>query len=84
MAQGDPTAARAAWETELGLVDTVFAGAPTPEALRFRAVVASHLAGAGGANASAHRRAAITHLDALSRKRGLTDAEAALLRRMER
>lgn len=83
LAQADPNAARDAWEAELKLIDTVFPNSVLPEAIRFRAIVESHLAGAGGANAGAYRRAALARLDTLSRTCGLSEAEAALLRRLE-
>ncbi|WP_167755615.1 hypothetical protein [Vitreimonas flagellata] len=81
-AQGDTNAARAAWEDELALADRIFAEEHSLESLRFRAIVESHLASAGGPNGEHHRHAALEHLDQLAHAGVLTPQETALRKRL--
>ncbi|MBY0562562.1 MAG: hypothetical protein K2P58_00145 [Hyphomonadaceae bacterium] len=82
-AQADWMAARQAWLHELSLADRIFDDAEAPEALRFRAIVESHLAGLKSSEAQQYRRAALVRLRQLERMRNLSPADAALKRRLE-
>ncbi|HEX8901026.1 hypothetical protein [Vitreimonas sp.] len=82
LALGDTQAARAAWEDELALADRIFADDHSIEALRFRAIIESHLASAGGPNAEHHRHAALDHLDQLAHAGALTPQETALRKKL--
>jgi hypothetical protein len=81
-AGGDRDTARGAWEDELALAERIFADPRSIEALRFRAIVEAHLAGAGGKHADAHRRSALAGFDELSRAGALTQREAALRKKL--
>ena len=76
-AVGDLRAARDAWEDELSLAFRLFEQDDI-EGMRFCAIVESHLAGAGGPDAEAHRKAALQRFDVLARANALTDREAAV------
>jgi len=78
---GDLDAARGAWEDELALAFRLFEPDDL-EGMRFCAIVESHLAGAGGPGAEAHRRAALERFDELARGGALTDREAALRKKL--
>jgi hypothetical protein len=80
-ARGDLAAARRAWEDELDLAHRIFADDDI-EGARFCAIVESHLATAGGADAEAHRRAALQRFDALARAGAITEREAALRKKL--
>jgi hypothetical protein len=80
-AMGDLAAARNAWEDELALAFRLFKDDDI-EGMRFCAIVESHLAGAGGADAEAHRQAALERFDVLARAAVLTDREAALRKKL--
>lgn len=80
-AMGDLAAARAAWEDELTLAFRLFESDDL-EGMRFCAIVESHLAGAGGVGAEAHRKAALDRFDVLARAGALTDREAALRKKL--
>jgi tetratricopeptide (TPR) repeat protein len=82
LAQGDTNAARAAWEDELALADRIFAEEHSLQSLRFRAIVESHLASAGGPNSEHHRHAALEHLDQLAHAGALTPQETALRKKL--
>ncbi len=82
LAQGDTNAARAAWEDELALADRIFAEEHSIESLRFRAIVESHLASAGGPNGEHHRHAALEHLDQLAHAGLLTPQETLLRKKL--
>jgi hypothetical protein len=79
---GDSQGARAAWEEELDLTNRIFGNDNTLEALRFRAIVESHLASLGGADAEARRRSALSRLDTLAQAGTLTAQEAALRKQL--
>ena len=81
-AGGDREAARRAWERELDLAGRIFSDPRDIEALRFKAIVQAHLAGAGGRHADAHRRAALAGFDELSRANALSQREAALRKQL--
>jgi tetratricopeptide (TPR) repeat protein len=78
LAGGDADTARLAWIDELALAERIYRDMTAPEALRFRAIVNAHLAGAGGAEAREHRNAALAHLRLLAETGGLSAAEARL------
>lgn len=80
-AMGDLAAARDAWEEELGLAHRIF-DEDDIEGVRFRAIVESHLASAGGLHAESHRRAALQRFDELARAGALTEREAALRKKL--
>lgn len=82
LALGDTQAARAAWEDELALAERIFADAHAIEALRFRAIVESHLASAGGPKSEHHRHAALEHFDELAHAGVLTPQETALRKKL--
>jgi hypothetical protein len=82
MACGDRNAARGAWEDELMLADRIFGDGDSLEGMRFRAIVEAHLASAGGPGSDDHRRAAMARFDVLARAGALTEAEAALRRKL--
>lgn len=82
LASGDRTAACSAWEDELVLAERIFGDDDNAEGMRFRAIVESHLAGAGGPRAETHRRAALARFDILAKAAALTDKEAALRRKL--
>jgi hypothetical protein len=82
LAMGDIAAARGAWEDELALAERIFADENDTQSLRFRAIVQSHLAGAGGPHAEDHRRAALGRFDILAKAGALTEREAALRRKL--
>jgi hypothetical protein len=78
LAGGDADTARLAWTDELALSERIHKDQTAPEALRFRAIVEAHLAGAGGPDARQHRNAALGHLRLLAEASPLAPAEAAL------
>lgn len=80
-ATGDLQAARGAWEEELTLAYRIF-NDDDIEGVRFCAIVESHLAGAGGVDAEAHRRSALERFDTLARAGVLTEREAALRKKL--
>lgn len=80
-AMGDLGAARDAWEDELTLAFRLFEEDDL-EGMRFCAIVESHLAGARGPDAEAHRRAALERFDVLARAGVLTEREAAVRKRL--
>lgn len=80
-AMGDLAAARGAWEDELALAFRLFERDDL-EGMRFCAIVESHLAGAGGAHAEAHRNAALQRFDVLARAGALTEREAAVRKKL--
>jgi hypothetical protein len=80
-AMGDLSAARAAWEDELALAFRIFASDDI-EGVRFCAIVEAHLAGAGGPDAEAHRKASLERFDTLARAGVLTQREAALRKKL--
>jgi tetratricopeptide (TPR) repeat protein len=82
-ARGDIAAARRAWEDELDLAHRIFADDEI-EGVRFCAIVESHLASAGGADAEAHRRSALQRFDALARAGAMTEREAGLRKKLWR
>lgn len=82
LAGGDADTARLAWTDELALAERIFVDANAPDALRFRAIVEGHLAGAGGAEARAYRDAALGHLRLLAEAGALGAAEARLRDRL--
>ncbi len=82
MALGDRASARAAWEDELILAEQIFPDERALDGIRFRAIVEGHLAGAGGAQAEDHRRAALARFDTLAQAGALTEREAALRRKL--
>lgn len=82
-AMGDLRTARSAWEDELALAFRLFEQDDI-EGVRFCAIVESHLAGAGGAEAEAHRQAALKRFDALARAGALTEREAAVRKKLWR
>jgi hypothetical protein len=81
-ASGDAEAARSAWEEELALATRIFADDNDIEAIRFRAIVESHLADAGSRAAGAHRTSALARFDILAKAGVLTEREAALRRKL--
>ncbi len=83
LAGGDADTARLAWTDELALTERIHKDKNAPEALRFRAIVEAHLAGAGGADAREYRNAALGHLRLLAEATSLTPAETALRERLE-
>jgi tetratricopeptide (TPR) repeat protein len=78
LAGHDADTARLAWVDELALCERIFADANAPEALRFRAIVEGHLAGAGGQDARDYRNAALAHLRQLAEAVSLTAPEMRL------
>jgi hypothetical protein len=80
-AMGDLAAARDAWEEELALAYRIFTDDDI-EGMRFCAIVESHLAGAGGTEAEAHRQSALARFDVLARAGALTEREAALRKKL--
>lgn len=80
-AAGDLATARGAWEDELALAFRLFEPEDI-EGMRFCAIVESHLAGAGGVDAEAHRQAALKRFDALARAGVLTDREAVVRKKL--
>lgn len=80
-AMGDLGAAREAWEDELTLAFRLFEPDDL-EGMRFCAIVESHLAGAGGPEAEAHRTAALERFDVLARAGILTEREAAVRKKL--
>lgn len=76
---GDKHAARGAWEDELALAERMFADPDALSAVRFRAIVLSHIAGLGDDTA---RTAALAHFDALAKAGVLTEPEAALRKKL--
>lgn len=82
-AMGDRVAAQDAWSEELMLADRIFPDDDdNPEGMRFRAIVEAHLAELGGMDSDVHRRSALHRLDILAGGGGLSEAEAALRRRL--
>lgn len=81
-AVGDTNGARCAWEDELLLADRAFPNPDDLDGIRFRATVEAHLASLGGANAEAHRVAALSHYDLLAQAGILTAREAAVRRKL--
>lgn len=81
LALGDLAAARDAWEEELALAFRLFQDDDL-EGMRFCAIVESHLAGAGGPDAEAHRQAALQRFDVMARAGILTEREAALRKKL--
>lgn len=81
-ALGDTNAARAAWEDELALADRIFTDDHSIEAIRFRAVIETHLARLGGLHAEQHRHAALEHFDTLAHAGLLTPQETALRKKL--
>jgi tetratricopeptide (TPR) repeat protein len=79
---GNGGAARAAWEDELALADRLFEDDESVEALRFRAIVESHLSWLGGAEGADYRHAALKKLDKLASAGALSADEAALRKRL--
>jgi tetratricopeptide (TPR) repeat protein len=79
---GNGGAARTAWEDELALADRMFADDNSLEALRFRAIVESHLCWLGGAEGARYRQSALAKLDKLASASALTADEAALRKRL--
>ncbi|MBC7768450.1 MAG: hypothetical protein H7124_06665 [Phycisphaerales bacterium] len=83
LAQGDKSSARDAWEDELVLADRIFTDDRDIEALRFRAIVESHLFGvADPASAERYRHSALAHFDELAKAGAMTEREAALRKRL--
>lgn len=80
-AMGDLAAARDAWEEELALAFRIFTDDDLA-GMRFCAIVESHLAGAGGPEAEAHRQSALERFDVLARAGVLTEREAALRKKL--
>jgi hypothetical protein len=80
-ATGDLAAARGAWEDELALAFRLFEPDDL-EGMRFCAIVESHLAQAGGAEAEAHRSAALERFDVLAKAGVLTEREAAVRKKL--
>ncbi len=81
-AMGDSAAARAAWEDELALAIRIFADGEALDAIRFRAIVESHLASAGGAHAETHRQSSLARFDTLAKAGALTEREGALRKKL--
>jgi hypothetical protein len=81
LAAGDAAAARGAWEDELTLADRIFGDADL-DGVRFRAIVEAHLADAGGPHAETHRRAALARFDELANAGVLSQADAAIRKRL--
>ncbi|MFT3729516.1 MAG: hypothetical protein QM759_16965 [Terricaulis sp.] len=79
---GDGGAARAAWEDELSLADKIFDDDDSLEALRFRAIVESHLCWLGGRDAVEYRHSALKRLEKLASAGVLSADEAALRKRL--
>lgn len=79
MALNDAATARAVWKEELALAEHIFHAADIA-GTRFRAIVASHLARAGGVDASDYRAHALAHFDLLAEAGMLTERETALRR----
>lgn len=80
-AMNDLAAARDAWEEELALAFRIFTDDDLA-GMRFCAIVESHLAGAGGPEAEAHRHSALERFDVLARAGVLTEREAALRKKL--
>lgn len=81
-ALGDLSGARAAWEDELALAERIFHDDNSIDALRFLAIVYSHLAQLGGVDSELHRRAALERFDTLASAGALTEREAALRKKL--
>src|SRR5690606_29968530 len=84
LAAGDRLSAGAAWEEELMLAARIFPDREALEAIRFRAIVESHLADAGGPNSDACRLSALQGFDALARAGVITAREAGLRKKLWR
>ncbi|HYD86547.1 MAG TPA: hypothetical protein VEA80_03665 [Vitreimonas sp.] len=85
LAQGDKATACAAWEDELILADRIFSDEHDIEALRFRAIVETHLFGvADPLSAEAHRKSALARFDELAKAGAMTEREAELRKRLWR
>lgn len=83
LAQGDKETARAAWEDELVLADRIFPDDHDIEALRFRAIVESHLFGVADTHsAEQYRISALAQFDELAKAGAMTEREAALRKRL--
>lgn len=82
-AAGDPEAARAAWEDELRLAQTILTAIPDDEhAIRFCAVVHSHLATLAFPESSSHRHRALDLLGDLATMGKLSDTDITLRTRL--
>ncbi|MBL8531324.1 MAG: hypothetical protein JNK94_06280 [Hyphomonadaceae bacterium] len=79
LACGDKHAARGAWEDELSLVDRIFHDHESIAAIRFRAIVLSHIAELGD---NAARAQALAGFDTLAKAGVLTEREAAMRKKL--
>lgn len=82
LAAGDKNAARAAWEDELALAGRIWEE-PTPEGLRFCAIVRAHLASLNAPDALDHRKAALDALEQIASVGALTEADTRLRKRLQ-
>jgi len=82
-AAGDANGAARHWEEELALADEIFPR-PTPEGLRFRAVICAHLSTLKTLHAAAYKHDALAALAGIARLDALTDRDRRLRALLDR